>query len=139
MTTMQKSSKGQKIAAGVLVTLAALFIWFGSSVKPDGSTAGPAGPNPDISKATFQGDWPFTLKSGKVRCDEGRYLVFESGGTTYALNGVAASREFQIMGKGKMYEPLEKIWRPDPNPDFAKAGLKVNVGDVIQHAQKFCP
>jgi hypothetical protein len=43
-----------------------------------------------ITREQLGGQWPFTVPSGTLYCEkQGNHIVFESGGTQYAINGSA--------------------------------------------------
>jgi hypothetical protein len=77
----------------------------------------------EISRATFEGTWPFTVESGTLGCDQGR-IYFTSGDKTYGINGYAKSK----------YSEPDEIW--EDNPELP--GLKIGIGDVIKKGTELC-
>lgn len=43
----------------------------------------------EIAKPQYGAEWPFTVESGRLRCDPGSHVVFVADGTAYAINGSA--------------------------------------------------
>jgi hypothetical protein len=82
-----------------------------------------------VTREEYGDAWPFTVDSGVLkgvptgqRTAGGTDLVevtFTSGGTTYALNGIARDT--------RKYAEIDGIWASDPNI----VGLKKNVGPII--------
>lgn len=104
------------------------------------STAIPASPTPAVQSATTPpvrergvmvredlGDkWPLTVDAIRLRCVNGREVVFDAGGTTYALNGTAKGT--------KQYADLAPIWRDDPKIP----GLKVSLLPLVMAGLDLC-
>lgn len=84
-----------------------------------------------ISQADFGKSWPFTVNSGELYCigaGNGQPIsavVFATEDESYAVNGTA-----QALG----YKQIDEIWRDDPEI----AGLKVNIGPIIERGLKIC-
>lgn len=78
-----------------------------------------------MTRAQFGDSWPFTVDSGYLDCVPPSCAVFRTGSTTYGLNGLAKSRDFQ---------DVRPIWRDDPNAP----GLKISIGPMIDLALKEC-
>jgi len=78
--------------------------------------------------------WPLTVEYGIVSCQNktagGRALMVatftDPSGTVYALNGTAKDH-----GDAALIDP---IWAPDPDA----AGLKIDIGPLIERALDFC-
>ena len=105
---------------------------------PTGSNEAPA--QGQVSKASFDSAgkrWPLSVDRGRVGCT-GQERWFEAeNGVRYGLNGTADA-------SGK-YARVEPIWLPDEklNAELKAAGatgpwLKVNIGDLIAEAGRFC-
>ena len=71
-------------------------------------------------------EWPLTVASGTLVCDSPA-VWFESGGRSYAINGVAQTRDG--------IEALEPIWRE--NPDIV--GARINIGPLHDLVRDKCP
>ena len=64
-----------------------------------------------LTKAEFGDAWPFSVDDGVIRClsNEPGAVVFESGGTIYAVNGIANG-----LAEQHGFHPIESIWLDDP-------------------------
>jgi hypothetical protein len=93
-----------------------------------------------VSRAQFRErglKWPLTVEEGKLGCTRLARWV-EVNGSRYGLNGSASAREG--------YLDLFQIWAVDEKmaADLRAAGipneppLRVNVGDMIEEAGRFC-
>jgi len=90
------------------------------------TTAAPAAEPGHVSRATMGEDWPLTVDSGTLRC-EGDAVTFETtDGDIYAVNGTAKTTTD--------YPDIDAIWADDP----ALAGLKKNIGPLIDQGLKLC-
>jgi len=82
-----------------------------------------------ISRATFQGDWPFTVPTGTLGCEPAGSplgaVTFATGGKVYAVNGIALDGH---------YADMAPIWRRDPSGVFPK----VNIGAVLEAGLRLC-
>lgn len=78
-----------------------------------------------VNEADYGGDWPFTVSSGRLRCESGSAVVFATGGNEYAVNGAASSQG---------YPDIDPIWRD--NPDIP--GTKVNISPLIDDGLELC-
>ena len=94
---------------------------------------GNGGDGREVTEEEFGEDWPFTVASGSVDCNNLsnglRVAVFRSGSVTYALNGTATAR-----AEDQGYEDVMKIWRDDPDYE----GLKINIGPILDLALGEC-
>jgi hypothetical protein len=85
-----------------------------------------------VKESDFGDKWPLTVSEGVVRCYNDHKLqvvTFETSGQVYAVNGTAMSK-----GLPRIHE----IWRPDPRPEFAKMGLRVNIGPILDLGLELC-
>ena len=86
-----------------------------------------------VSASDFGDKWPLTVSEGLLGCSPAGRLqavTFETAaGIIYAVNGTAKSSGFP---------PIEEIWRPDPRPEFATFGLRVNIGPLLDLGLKLC-
>ncbi|WP_409365002.1 DUF2511 domain-containing protein [Catellatospora methionotrophica] len=83
----------------------------------------------EVSRSSFSGEgkvWPLTVESGKLACDDGVSVTFESSGSIYAVNGTARDT-----GIGREIRP---IWRDDPQ----YPGLKISIKDLINTGLELC-
>jgi hypothetical protein len=84
-----------------------------------------------VSRATFKGVWPFTVKRGTLKCIlPSQSVIFTSSGRTYAVNGMANS--------ATDYPPIDSIWARDPKPLTPGYYEKKSIGDVIDAGLKLC-
>lgn len=86
-----------------------------------------------ISKAQFGIEWAFTREEVQLRCakNHGLFVINTATLAQYPLNDIAAQqiREGKVLG-----EPLEKIWRDDPQHQ----GKKMSLAPFIKRAQALC-
>lgn len=81
-----------------------------------------------VSEATWtDGLWPFTVPEGMLQCGSLQRVTFTTNRVIYALNGAAKS--------AGGFEDVDSIWRDD----LAYAGVKVNLGPMIQRGLTLCP
>ena len=70
-----------------------------------------------ITRAGYGDEWPLTVDSGVLSCQQGTAVVFTApDGTAYGVNGMAAD-----------YEEIEPIWAADPTG----VAPKKNIGPLI--------
>lgn len=77
-----------------------------------------------VDKQHYGTDWPFTVDSGTIGCEDRLYPYFKSNGHTYKLTEMAKPN----------YESIAPIWRNNPN----KQGKKFSLLPVIDGALGFC-
>lgn len=93
------------------------------------------GLNPSrVSRSDFGDDWPFTVETGLLRCEEipdtdVAAVIFGTDEAIYALNGTALARAEQ-----RGWEPLDAIWADSS----AIPGTKKNIGPVIDLGLSLC-
>ncbi|MEM7586214.1 MAG: DUF2511 domain-containing protein [Acidobacteriota bacterium] len=83
-----------------------------------------ASPGELVTAAEFGAEWPFSVERGHVDCVPYQAAVFRTGGSVYALNGLARSR----------YPAIDPIWKA--NPDIP--GTKISIGPMINRALARC-
>lgn len=79
------------------------------------------------------GEWPLTVKSGVLQCEEEivssfvvqRVTFTTPDGTVYAVNGHALDAG---------YPDIKPIWKKDPG----SYGLRVNIGPLIDRGLRLC-
>lgn len=82
-----------------------------------------------LTASEFGDDWPLTVSSGYVDCEEGMYVVFRANGITYAVNGTALSFKDR-----RGYVDIHRIWKDHPtDPD-----MKVYLGPVLSAGLELC-
>lgn len=128
------SQKAVGCLLGLVVVLAFLIVFAALAPETDGDD--PA----IVSRSEFEArglKWPLTAENGRLGCTRlARWI--EVNEVRYGLNGSASEREG--------YMDLSAIWAVDEKmaADLRKAGipneppLRVNVGDMIEEAGKFC-
>lgn len=84
-----------------------------------------------ISAEDYGEAWPFTVEEMHLSCFPGNALVVSDAetGVMYPLNGVANAEAAALA-----LEPIEKVWRADPDI----AGAKVSLGPVIEQGLPLC-
>lgn len=88
-----------------------------------GSSSG-SGNDREVAASDYGDEWPLTVESGTLRCD-GDSVIFETGGTEYAVNGLA---------DGRGYADIDPIWAPAPEG----GGLKLNIGPLLDDGLELC-
>lgn len=93
--------------------------------------AAPPATEKPVDRASFAGQWPFTVDKGVVGCERGKAVKFVADRKTYAVNGTARSYSREA---GFDWRDIREIWRDDPsNP-----GAKVPAGDMIAAGLALC-
>ena len=109
----------------------------------------------EISSKTYDGNWPFTVENGILKCIQYNIdginpeltqgVVFESNGKTYALNGVALT-----YASNYGYSEIEEIWAFDEehtksliNMGFSEEEansqkVRISIGKLIDEGLKLC-
>jgi hypothetical protein len=82
------------------------------------------GPSVQVSRADFGRDWPLTVSSGTLSCKGNGKVTFETGGTVYAVNGMA--------GAMTDLPSIELIWRDDYR------GREKDMGPLIERGLALC-
>lgn len=88
--------------------------------------------NIELISAPDYGDaWPFKAEEMHLLCLPGNAVVVSDpeSGVMYPVNGAAKSQANRLA-----LEPLEKIWRDDPEI----AGVKVSIGPITERGLKLC-
>ena len=87
-----------------------------------------------VTSAEFGKKWPFLVGEGVIGYEPLQMgtqklaiLTFESGGKTYALNGLAKARS-----KKRGYLDIVAIWKDDPEIP----GVKVDISPITQRGLK---
>lgn len=80
----------------------------------------------DVSAADLGAEWPLTVPRGVLRCEGGAVTFTASGGTVYAINGTAMTRNAGA--------DIHSIWRDSPDG----LGLKINIGPLIDRGLDLC-
>jgi hypothetical protein len=83
-----------------------------------------------VTGAEFGAKWPFTVDEGVIGYEPVRMgdknfpiLTFESGGKTYALNGLAKGRS-----EKRGYLDIVEIWKDDPKIP----GVKMDISPITK-------
>lgn len=89
-----------------------------------------------IERASFKGDWPFTVSKGMIGCiplPDSAYpaILFSHQSHKYPLNGVASAR-----AKRYGWKPLEDVWRI--KQVIGGVTVRVSVHDMIQYGLSIC-
>jgi hypothetical protein len=80
----------------------------------------------EISKDTFEGDWPFKVDNGILANNLGAIIFISPRNKSYAINGVAKDRF-------KRYRSIKRIHKRGSNGSF------VPVSDIIMEGLKLNP
>lgn len=78
------------------------------------NSSSPSSMRVHVSQSEFGDSWPLTVDSGEIECIDTYFMVFRSGGETYALNGLA---------KGQGYADITPIWKDNPKIPGAKMDI----------------
>ena len=90
----------------------------------DEPTTAADGNSIEVSRADFGKKWPLTVSSGTLSCKEPGQVFFETGGTVYTVNGMAATMTD--------LPEIDPLWKDAPH------GLKKNIGPLIQRGLSLC-
>ena len=111
------------------IRVASLVLLVAASLSACSEGDGTSGDGAPVDRADIEedgGEWPLTVESGRVGCEDGRGLTFKTtDGDVYALNGLAA---------GQGFADIDPIWAADP--DYAD--IKVGIGDLIEWGNTIC-
>jgi hypothetical protein len=91
-----------------------------------GSSSGGGGSAVEVSRSDFGNEWPLTVDSGTLDCDEPGLVTFSANGTTYAVNGLAIGSD--------RWPDIDAIWADDPQ----QPGLKISIGPLIDRGLAIC-
>jgi len=78
-----------------------------------------------VSKSSFNGVWPLTVKEGTLACDNNAVTFKTKNGKVYAVNGVAGDRGAQ---------PIDPIWANNPE----LPGAKLSISDLLKQGLSLC-
>lgn len=76
----------------------------------------------NVTKATFDGDWPLTVDKATLHCDSVGLVYVTANGRTYGIVGAAWPK----------YGKVDPIWAK------GTYSPRVNIGDLIAAAKKLC-
>jgi hypothetical protein len=83
------------------------------------------------SSKDYGASWPFTIRSGTLRCQGPGSVTIETDDKTYAVNGVASG-----YAADKGWADVNDIWAN--GPDVAGFGMKKDLGAVIEDGLALC-
>lgn len=83
-----------------------------------------------VTREDFGDDWPLTVDSAEVRCEEGRFVVLEAEGETYGLTG-AAQTHLDLA-------PPDPIWRNAPDVPEGMEPWKVSLRPLTERGLELC-
>lgn len=89
-----------------------------------------------IDKASFDKEWPLTVDSGTLSCEQvpgvrsGQLVTFTTQGKTYAVNGTAKGH---AKNRGWI-EEIRPIWKDHPDVP----GLKIPISSLIDRGLQLC-
>lgn len=78
----------------------------------------------EVTRADMGDDWPLTVESGYLDCDDYGRITFTVDGNTYGVNGSAQDK----------YQGIDSIWTDRTDIE----GLKVDIGPLIERGQDLC-
>jgi hypothetical protein len=79
-----------------------------------------------VSRSEFGKDWPLTVEEGVLRCEGAGAVTISTGGTTYAVNGLAGGMD--------IYRDINAIWADNPQIPSTKQ----YIGDLIDMGLELC-
>lgn len=89
---------------------------------------GCGGAGVEVTEKEYGDDWPLTVESAELRCEEPSVVIAEADGTTYALNGAAQQEG---------YPPVDPIWRDDPEAPEG-VDMKVSLRPLNDRGLELC-
>lgn len=99
----------------------------------EGKSSGHPKGQEEISQSDMGEEWPLTVSSGILKCEEPKenelnvqIVTFEAEGKIYAVNGIAKGREAG--------EDIDPIWADNPNIP----GAKKDIGPLISRGRALC-
>jgi hypothetical protein len=108
------------------LTTASVFVVLSVAIVACAGTPGAGGKSERVSRADFGEEWPLTVDSGVLSCEEGGFVYFTADDTRYAVNGFALT-------KGDAPR-IDAIWANDPTD----ASLRRNIGPLIDRGLALC-
>lgn len=119
------------VAVTTLMAAASVAISAGCGGATSEGASGLADNEQLVRAADYGEDWPLTVNSGVLRCDEPGAVTFTSGGTTYWINGTAGN-----FADENGWLDVEPIWRDDPeDPDPA---FRVDISPLLDGGLALC-
>lgn len=118
------AKKTGSVPAGLmaLAVIAGVIYWFTFHVLfPDMTVT--------VTQAEYGEKWPFAVDGGKLSCMKPSWVLLESGGVTYAVNGSARSHAERFG-----WSDANTIWRDDP----VTQGSKVPMTPLIERGLELC-
>jgi hypothetical protein len=112
-------------AACLAVVLAALVA---GVVLNRGTAQADRQPGVPVGRADFA-EWPFSVDTGTLRCEEGGAVIFESGGVSYFLNGPAREAGYTMPWA---------IWEDSDDPAEAAVGMKKSSVELLDRGEALC-
>lgn len=84
-----------------------------------------------MQASDFGKAWPLTVSASVISCLPGAQIVFQAGGKTYAMNGLAIGAADR-----NGWQDIRKIWKS--NPKLGIPGAKVDIRPLLGRAVSFC-
>ena len=106
-----------QLSLPALARLVVVGVSIGAIACADASSDGSI----EIAKSQYGAEWPFTVESGRLRCDPGSHVVFVSNQSVYAINGSAKGAAAK-----NGYRNVDAIWalqKPEPPKRVASLPL----------------
>lgn len=79
-----------------------------------------------VGRDVMGDEWPLTVESGCLYCDQVSAVIFVHDGRTYGINGLPFPGRREV----------DPIWSDSPNPDWA--GPKINIGPLLRRGLGVC-
>ena len=96
-----------------------------------------------IKQGEFGDKWPFTVSEGLLECEGPSVVTFRANGRTYAVNGMALSRNFADVKPiwrydMKMIEGLAKALDMTIEETKRTNPIRISIGPIIDAGLTLC-
>ncbi len=124
------SSSSDTTTTSTTATTIASHTTTSTTARPTSTTREVASNEQVVTRSDFGDEWPLTVDSGVLRCEEGSAVVFkdDADGTVYAVNGMAQTWDLGV--------DIEEIWADDP--DIPEPEFRINIGPLLDAGLDLC-
>lgn len=82
--------------------------------------------------------WPFTVDSGVLKCENGLYITFETGGKVYGINGAAVTNGGRNIEEIWAINEKQKKELMNLGVSEKNATSRIDISEVLDLGQKLC-